>query len=59
MPKYRFVGDHPEEVYKGDKCVMMAPGEFIELSAEDMKRDENDGIALIPVSEKKEGGANK
>lgn len=53
---FRYVGSHAVEVYKGDKAVMLAPGDFIDLSAEDQKRDENEGVELIPA---KEGGGEK
>jgi hypothetical protein len=55
VAKFRYVGSHAVEVYQGDNCVMVAPGDYIELSAEDEKRDENEGLELIPATEKKGG----
>lgn len=54
MPEYRYVGTHAVEVYSGDKCIMLAPGEFVTLSAEDMKNDYNKelGDQLLPVDAK-------
>jgi hypothetical protein len=52
MPEYRYVGDHAVEVYQGDKCVMMAPGEFVTLSAEDMKENKELEDQLLPVGAK-------
>jgi len=49
VPKYRFVGTHASEAYKGDKCVMLAPGDFVELSAEDMKNELNKELDLLEV----------
>lgn len=52
MPKYRHVGTHAVEVYQGEKCVMIAPGEFITLSVEDEKNELNKALNLLPVDQK-------
>ena len=59
MPKYRYVGDHAAEFYSGDACIMVGPGEYIELSDEDLKDPTNKEAAdngfLIPAEEKTGG----
>jgi len=55
MPKYRHVGAHSVEAYQGDKCVMLAPGDFITLSAEDEKNEDNEALDLLLVDDKKGG----
>jgi hypothetical protein len=55
MPEYRYVGTHAVEVYSGDKCVMLAPGELVTLSAEDMESNAEIENQLLPTAEKKGG----
>lgn len=35
--RLRYSGNHPQEVVAKGKSVMLAPGEFVELDADDMK----------------------
>lgn len=44
MGKYRQVGNVPQEVEKGDKRIMLGPGEFIDLTAEEQKADNNKAL---------------
>jgi hypothetical protein len=58
MAKYRHVGAHPDEVSVGNKRVMLGPGEFIDLKAEDVDKNKalvEDGV-LIAASAKGGGG---
>jgi hypothetical protein len=55
MPKYRHIGTSAVEVFQGEKCVMLAPGDFITLSAEDEKNELNQALNLLPVDDKKGG----
>lgn len=56
MPKFRYIGNHVAEVYSGDKCIMLAPGEFVDLTAEDQKGEHTkeaiDNGLLIPAGSK-------
>jgi hypothetical protein len=55
MAKYRYVGTHPVEVVKGDKVVPLGPGEFVDLSAEEAKDEQNEHVMddMIEVGGKK------
>jgi len=52
MGKYRYVGTHPVEVVKGDKVIPLGPGEFIDLSAEEMKANKEIEDQLLDTKEK-------
>lgn len=45
MTKFRQVANVPVEVEQGDKRVQLAPGEFIDLTADEAKADSN--VALV------------
>lgn len=34
---YRYIGDHPQEFNVGDKVNLLAPGEFVTLSTDDLE----------------------
>jgi hypothetical protein len=55
MGNYRYVGTHPVEVVKGDKVVPVGPGEFVELSAEEAKSEDNADVMenMLEVGGKK------
>lgn len=38
---HRYVGNHPQEVVVGDKVLMLAPGEFVTFSKDDLKAQHN------------------
>ena len=44
MGKYRQVGNVPMEVEKGEARVMLGPGEFIDLTADEAKADNNKAL---------------
>lgn len=56
MPKYRNVGRHAEEVHIGDKRVMLGPGEFANLKADDEKNDHNKELTTRGVLKAVEEG---
>jgi len=59
MPKYRYVGEVATQVSVGDKRVPLAPGDFINLSDNDLKHEDNEVVKnnLLTVSpEKAKGG---
>lgn len=39
--QYRFVGSHAEEIAVGDKRVPVGPGDFVNLSDDDLKQEGN------------------
>lgn len=53
MPKYRYVGTVAREVQVGDKVIPVGPGDFVTMSAEQLKEAEENGLRFI---EEKKGG---
>ena len=59
--KHRYVGDHAISVVVGEKCPALGQGDFVDLSATDVKELVNaDLIArglLVPIDEEVKKGA--
>lgn len=49
MPKYRYVGTVAREAELGDKRPMLEPGEFVTMSAEQYKTNDENGLKFIEV----------
>lgn len=59
--EYKWVGDHPQDLASG---LVLAPGETVELSDDDVHDPHNDGLIQngglikVPSSEKKQKGGS-
>lgn len=49
LKEYRMIGAHPYEVHVGDKVIMCAPGEFVELSEDDIKQEDNKNLKDLGI----------
>jgi hypothetical protein len=60
MPNYRYVGTVASEVAIGDNIVPIGPGDFVTMSADEMKVAEENGLDFLEVkgetAKAKEGG---
>lgn len=55
MTKFRYFGDHPDHIQVGDKSIPVSPGDFVDLSDDDVKDPDNswriDDGALVRLSD--------
>jgi hypothetical protein len=62
---HRYVGNHPQEVVVNGNALMLSPGEFVNLTDDDLETEHNkwllDSRLMLDLSTMKdtEGGENK
>lgn len=61
MTKYRYTGFHPQDFQSGEKVIMAAPGDYVDLEDEDIKngryQEMLDNGTLMGLSDQKKAPA--